>query len=113
MTANTNTTPIVGKLYCSSSQTVHVVRKRPHVVNGGGFVVMDSSGQRVLFRVDGCGVRGKKGDLILREGDGDALLLMLRKVYIYHRFCKSELNLKFTKITSKKLTLMKCAGRHS
>ncbi|QCD80221.1 hypothetical protein DEO72_LG2g542 [Vigna unguiculata] len=55
MTANTNTTPIVGKLYCSSSQTVHVVRKRPHVVNGGGFVVMDSSGQRVLFRVDGCG----------------------------------------------------------
>ncbi|WVZ10263.1 hypothetical protein V8G54_014793 [Vigna mungo] len=79
MTANTNTMPIVGKLYCSSSQTVHVVRKRPHVVNGGGFVVMDSSAQRVMFRVDGCGVRGKKGDLILREGDGEALLLMLRK----------------------------------
>lgn len=86
MTANTSTMPIVGKLYCSSSQTVHVVRKRPHVVNGGGFVVMDSSAQRVMFRVDGCGVRGKKGELILREGDGDALLLMLRKVYIYFTF---------------------------
>ncbi|CAJ1940531.1 unnamed protein product [Sphenostylis stenocarpa] len=79
MTAKTNTMPIIGKLHCSSSQTVHVVRKRPHVVNGGGFVVMDSSAQRVVFRVDGCGVRGKKGELILREGDGDALLLMRRK----------------------------------
>ncbi|KAG4976649.1 hypothetical protein JHK86_036123 [Glycine max] len=70
--------PIIGKLYCSSSETVLVVRRRPHVVNGGGFVVMDCSAQRVVFRVDGCGVRGKKGDLILREGDGDALLLMRR-----------------------------------
>lgn len=50
------------------------------MVNGGGFVVMDCSAQRVVFRVDGCGVRGKKGDLILREGDGDALLLMRRMV---------------------------------
>ncbi|KHN07893.1 protein LURP-one-related 6-like [Glycine soja] len=79
MIAKTNyTMPIIGKLYCSSSETVLVVRRRPHVVNGGGFVVMDCSAQRVVFRVDGCGVRGKKGDLILREGDGDALLLMRR-----------------------------------
>ncbi|ESW26567.1 hypothetical protein PHAVU_003G130100 [Phaseolus vulgaris] len=79
MTANTDTMSIIGKMYCSSSQTVHVVRKRPRVVNGGGFVVMDSSAQRAVFSVEGCGVRGKKGELILREGDGGALLLMLRK----------------------------------
>lgn len=87
MIAKTNTImPIIGKLYCSSSETVLVVRRRPHVVNGGGFVVMDCSAQRVVFRVDGCGVRGKKGDLILREGDGDALLLMRRMVYLFIHF---------------------------
>jgi len=63
---------------------MHVVRKRPRVVNGGGFVVMDSSAQRAVFSVEGCGVRGKKGELILREGDGGALLLMLRKVYLLY-----------------------------
>lgn len=78
------------------------------MVNGGGFVVMDSSAQRVMFRVDGCGVRGKKGDLILREGDGDALLLMLRKVYIYFTFFFF-----FFCVKLKRLILMKCAGRHS
>ncbi|KAL2338795.1 hypothetical protein Fmac_013241 [Flemingia macrophylla] len=71
--------PIVGKLHCASSQTVLVVRKRPHVVNGGGFVVMDCSAQSIVFSVEGCGVLGKKGELILREGDGEALLLMDRK----------------------------------
>ncbi|KAG4959229.1 hypothetical protein JHK87_035862 [Glycine soja] len=51
MIAKTNyTMPIIGKLYCSSSETVLVVRRRPHVVNGGGFVVMDCSAQRVVFR---------------------------------------------------------------
>lgn len=75
---------IISKLYCSSSQTVLGVRKRPHVVNGGGFVVTDCSGQRVVFRVDGCGIHGTKGQLILRDGEGDALLLMRRKVYIYN-----------------------------
>lgn len=49
------------------------------MANGGGFVVMDCTAQRVLFRVDGCRVLGKKGELILREEDGDALLLMRRK----------------------------------
>ncbi|XP_061353434.1 protein LURP-one-related 6 [Gastrolobium bilobum] len=71
--------PIISKLYCSSSQTVLVVRRRPHVVNGGGFVVTDCSTQRVVFRVDGCGIHGIKGELILRDGDGEALLLMRRK----------------------------------
>lgn len=70
---------IISKLYCSSSQTVLGVRKRPHVVNGGGFVVTDCSGQRVVFRVDGCGIHDTKGQLILRDGEGDALLLMRRK----------------------------------
>lgn len=71
---------IVSKLYCSSSQVVLVVRKRPHVVNGGGFVVTDCS-QKVVFRVDGCGVLGAKEELILRGADGEALLLIRRKVH--------------------------------
>ena len=80
MTMNMNMVPVVSKLYCSSSQTVLVVRRRPHVVNGGGFVVTDCSCQRVVFRVDGCGVHGTKGELVLRYGDGVALLLMRKKV---------------------------------
>ena len=74
--------PIISKLYCSSSQSVLVVRRRPHVVSGGGFVVTDCS-QQVVFRVDGCGIHGIKDQLILRDGDGDALLLMRRKVQIF------------------------------
>ena len=71
---------IVSKLYCSSSQVVLVVRKRPQVVNGGGFVVTDCS-QKVVFRVDGCGILGTKDELILRDADGEALLLVRRKVH--------------------------------
>lgn len=71
--------PIVSKLYCSSSQVVLVVRRRPHAVNGGGFVVTDCS-QKVAFRVDGCGILGTKEELILRDADGEALLLIRRKV---------------------------------
>ncbi|PON38292.1 LURP1-related protein domain containing protein [Trema orientale] len=70
--------PIVSKIYCSSSQVVLVVRKRPHVVNGGGFVVTDLS-QKVVFKVDGCGILGTKDELILRDADGEALLLVRRK----------------------------------
>lgn len=73
--------PIVSKLYCSSSQVVLVVRRRPHVVNGGGFVVTDCS-QKVVFRVDGCGILGTKEELVLRDGDGEPLLLIRRKVMI-------------------------------
>jgi len=53
------------------------------VVNGGGFVVTDCSGQRVVFKVDGCGIHGTKEQLILRDGEGEALLLIRRKVYLY------------------------------
>lgn len=77
--------PIVSKVYCAPSEVVLTVRRRPNVANGGGFVVADSN-QRIIFRVDGCGVLGKKDELILRDGDGDgnALLLIRRKVhYIY------------------------------
>lgn len=57
------------------------------MVNGGGFVVTDCSTQRVVFRVDGCGIHGTKGELILRDGDGEALLLMRRKVYKFYHIC--------------------------
>ncbi|KAJ6362341.1 hypothetical protein OIU78_002698 [Salix suchowensis] len=70
--------PVISKLYCSSSQAVLVVRKRPHVVSGGGFVVSDCS-QKVVFRVDGCGVIGSEGELKLRDSRGEALLLIRRK----------------------------------
>ncbi|KAL6974617.1 hypothetical protein U1Q18_028801 [Sarracenia purpurea var. burkii] len=70
--------PVVSKMFCSSSQVVLGVRRRPHVVYGGGFVVSDCT-QKVVFRVDGCGMLGKKGELILRDSDGDALLLIRQK----------------------------------
>ncbi|KAG2717933.1 hypothetical protein I3843_03G194600 [Carya illinoinensis] len=70
--------PIISKTYCSSSQVVLVVRKRPHVISGGGFVVTDYS-QKVIFRVDGCGIIGRKEELMLRDSGGDALLLIRRK----------------------------------
>lgn len=70
--------PIVSKMYCSSSQVALEVRRRPHVVYGGGFVVTDSS-QKVVFRVDGCGILGRDGELVLRDSNGDSLLLIRRK----------------------------------
>ncbi|XP_010261831.1 PREDICTED: protein LURP-one-related 6 [Nelumbo nucifera] len=73
-----NLTPIVSKIFCSASQIVLTVRRRPHVVNGGGFVVTDCS-QRVVFRVDGCGTLGVRGELMLRDADGEPLLLIRRK----------------------------------
>ncbi|KAM3741560.1 hypothetical protein ACB098_07G005000 [Castanea mollissima] len=59
MGASANMIPIINKTYCSSSQVVLVVRRRPHVTNGGGFVVTDCN-QKVIFRVDGCGILGTK-----------------------------------------------------
>ncbi|KAK6941284.1 LURP-one-related [Dillenia turbinata] len=70
--------PIVSKIFCSSMPVLLIVRRRPPVVNGGGFVVTDCS-QKVLFKVDGCGIVGAKGELILRDGYGEALLLIRRK----------------------------------
>ncbi|XP_059433447.1 protein LURP-one-related 6 isoform X2 [Corylus avellana] len=80
MGTKASTMPIISKMYCSSSQVVLVVRRRPHVISGGGFVVTDCSDhQKVIFRVDGCGIRGTKDELLLRDGNGDALLLIRRK----------------------------------
>ncbi|KAK0571964.1 hypothetical protein LWI29_024153 [Acer saccharum] len=75
----TNNVAIISKMYCSASQVVLVVRRRPHVISGGGFVVTDCSNQRVVFSVDGCGVLGVKGELIVKDGNGDALVLIRRK----------------------------------
>ncbi|XP_062149062.1 protein LURP-one-related 6 isoform X2 [Alnus glutinosa] len=80
MGTKVNTMPIISKMYCSSSQAVLVVRRRPHVISGGGFVVTDcSNDQKVIFRVDGCGILGTKEELLLRDGNGVALLLIRRK----------------------------------
>ncbi|XP_030538525.2 protein LURP-one-related 6 [Rhodamnia argentea] len=70
---------IVNKVYCSPMEVALVVRRRPHAVSGGGFVATDCSSKRAVFRVDGCGVLGTSGELIVRDGDGDALLLIRRK----------------------------------
>ncbi|KAL5709374.1 hypothetical protein ACHQM5_020072 [Ranunculus cassubicifolius] len=70
--------PIVSKLYCSPSQEHFLVRKRPHVVNGGGFVVTNCN-QKVVFKVDGCGTLGVQGELILKDNEGESLLFIRRK----------------------------------
>lgn len=79
MSAMISSNPVVSKLYCSPSDDVLVVRRRPKVANGGGFVASDSM-QQVVFHVDGCGVIGRKDEMILRDGDGNALLLIRRNV---------------------------------
>ncbi|KAE9448855.1 hypothetical protein C3L33_19244, partial [Rhododendron williamsianum] len=73
--------PIVSKVYCSPSQVILVVRRRPHVVHGGGFVVTNCT-QKVVFRVDGCGILGKDGEVVVRDAEGDSLLLIRRKIGI-------------------------------
>lgn len=82
MGGNTNLKPIVSKTFCSSSDIMLMVRKRPQVINGGGFVVMNLS-QKVVFSVDGCGIIGSKGELIVRDGDGSSTLFIHKKVHIY------------------------------
>ncbi|KAL1189092.1 Protein LURP-one-related 16 [Cardamine amara subsp. amara] len=67
--------PVVSRRYSSESEVVLVVRRRPQMVNGGGFVVSNSK-QQIVFRVDGCGVLGTKGKLLLTNSDGDDLLLI-------------------------------------
>ncbi|XP_072980085.1 protein LURP-one-related 6-like [Typha angustifolia] len=78
MGGHVNLIPIVSKIFCSSSQVVLTVRTRPHIVNGGGFVVMNCD-QRKVFSVDGCGTLGAKGELIIRDGDGVAILFIRKK----------------------------------
>ncbi|KAH7656510.1 LURP-one-related protein [Dioscorea alata] len=78
MGGNTNLKPIVSKTFCSSSDIMLMVRKRPQVINGGGFVVMNL-GQKVVFSVDGCGIIGSRGELIVRDGDGSSTLFIHKK----------------------------------
>nr|CAB3496900.1 unnamed protein product [Digitaria exilis] len=78
MGACTTIAPVVSKIFCSSSQAVLMVRRRPPTVNGGGFVVTDQN-QRAVFSVDGCGILGASGQLIVRDGDGNAILFIHKK----------------------------------
>ncbi|KAK1417435.1 hypothetical protein QVD17_26562 [Tagetes erecta] len=71
--------PVVSKMFCSSTQVVLGVRTRPHVVGGGGFVVTDLHSHALVFRVDGCGVLGKKDQITLTDAYQTPLLLIRRK----------------------------------
>jgi hypothetical protein len=48
-------------------------------VNGGGFVVTDLS-HNVVFVIDGCGILGSKGDLMVKDGEGEPILFISKKV---------------------------------
>ncbi|CAN6290508.1 unnamed protein product [Urochloa humidicola] len=78
MGAYTTIFPLVSKIFCSSSHAVLMVRKHPPTVNGGGFVVKDQN-QRAIFSVDGCGIIGASGQLIVKDGDGNAILFIHKK----------------------------------
>ncbi|KAL6010620.1 hypothetical protein ACLOJK_001056 [Asimina triloba] len=79
MSTATKHMPVVSKIFCSSTKADFIVRNRPHVVNGGGFVVTDTSNQKVVFRIDGCPTIGVEGHLVLRDSDGSSLLFIRRK----------------------------------
>ncbi|KAJ6848355.1 protein LURP-one-related 6-like [Iris pallida] len=78
MGGSSNLVPVVSKIFCASSQTALTVRKRPQVVNGGGFVVLNGRNS-VVFSVVGCGVLGANGELILKDGDGAPILYIRKK----------------------------------
>ncbi|VAH32802.1 unnamed protein product [Triticum turgidum subsp. durum] len=73
-----NSMPVVSKMYCSSTPAALMIRRRPMVVNGGGFVVTDFS-HNVVFIVDGCGILGSKGELMVKDSDGEQILFISRK----------------------------------
>ncbi|GAA0139380.1 hypothetical protein LIER_00937 [Lithospermum erythrorhizon] len=92
--------PVIGKLFCSPSEIILVVRNRPQVVNGGGFVVTNpKKNHKIVFMVDGCGVLGKKEEVILKDADGTKLLIIRRKggiveaVSLYKRWNGYKYNL--------------------
>ncbi|ONK66088.1 uncharacterized protein A4U43_C06F4030 [Asparagus officinalis] len=78
MSGSSDLIPIVSKIFCSSSLTTLTVRKRPRVVNGGGFAVTDRR-PKTIFTVDGCGVIGSKGQLLVRDEDGASILRIQKK----------------------------------
>lgn len=47
-------------------------------MNGGGFVVTDIS-HNVVFVVDGCGILGSKGELKVKNGEGEPILSISKK----------------------------------
>ncbi|KAJ1271208.1 hypothetical protein BS78_06G111000 [Paspalum vaginatum] len=73
-----NNIPVVSKIFCSGTPTILMIRRRPVVVNGGGFVVTDLS-HNVAFVVDGCGILGSKGELKVKDGEGQPILSISKK----------------------------------
>ncbi|KAI0495085.1 hypothetical protein KFK09_025232 [Dendrobium nobile] len=78
MARSTKFLPIVSKIYCSSSKEDLIIRKRPVITSGGGFVVINSK-QEVIFAVDGCGILGASKELILRDDNGAPVLFICNK----------------------------------
>ncbi|TVU14287.1 hypothetical protein EJB05_37748 [Eragrostis curvula] len=74
-----NNIPVVSKLFCSGTPTMLMIRRRPIVVNGGGFVVTDLN-HNVVFVVDGCGILGSKSELMVKDGEGEPILFISRKM---------------------------------
>jgi len=74
-----NNIPVVSKIFCSGTPTMLMIRRRPIVVNGGGFVVTDLS-HNVVFAVDGCGILGSKGEIMVKDGEGEPILFISKKV---------------------------------
>ncbi|KAL9662917.1 hypothetical protein QQ045_027752 [Rhodiola kirilowii] len=79
MSTKANNRPIVSKVFCSPHQQVLTVRRRPNVAMGGGYEVTECTQKHVVFRVDGCGTLGSREKLVLKDGCGEALLLIRRK----------------------------------
>ncbi|RLM74645.1 protein LURP-one-related 6 [Panicum miliaceum] len=73
-----NSIPVVSKIFCSGTPTMLMIRRRPIVVNGGGFVVTDLS-HNVVFVVDGCGILGSKGEIMVKDGEGEPILFISKK----------------------------------
>jgi hypothetical protein len=78
-----NNIPVVSKIFCSGTPTILMIRRRPIVVNGGGFIVTDL-GHNVAFIVDGCGVLGSKRELMVKDSEGEPILFISRKVMDHH-----------------------------
>ncbi|ERN11293.1 protein LURP-one-related 6 [Amborella trichopoda] len=69
---------IISKEFCSKSEVILNVRKRPNAINGGGLIVRNCS-QEVAFRVDGCGTLGLKNQLIVKDASDNSLLLIRKQ----------------------------------